>query len=590
MACWLVLYVPICWLWLRDVTSTKVRILPVQVGKLGQPYWTPLISIAYGVVCGVPSLLFADLWAPPARAFFSTVAVFGCVAASAISLKKPGGSLWFARATLVTTATGWVAGDGSKPAQVFILLAGGLLFSEILSRRSIYLRRKFQEAATERANALLAVHDKSRELQDLTSSRIRILATVSHEIRQPVHALGMMVERLRVDPHATEFRGQIDEVAAVVRSLAHSLALLLDISRLEAGTVKVRKSVTSIQTLMERVTREFAIDARRKGLKFECSSDLNVRIETDFALLYGAVANFVSNALRYTDKGHVKVFVTARGSDQIWLHVADTGRGIPSDKLEDIFKEYVRLDRENQSAQGFGLGLAIVKRTAQLLDLDVAVQSELGKGSEFRISVPCTSQSQSTPLSSTKMARPTTVTRSLVGLRVILVDNDESVLRGIDSMVRSWGCVPLSCQSVAELGSKLEHMAGIEFDCIVADFHLGTGAPNGLDAIELVRSKSPGFIAATLFTGDLNVRSADLRVADVHVAHKPVVPARISMVFEEMAAETKRRRSGAPHGIDKDGSGLDFDEESMSDHMPLASTYSFSNSLPVAMLPVPEEC
>lgn len=573
LVAWLLVYAPACWLWLKDASSPQDFHVRRRRRKTSDTHTSRVLALIYGSACGVPQLVFYTEAELIPHASMTLLGVCIAMASSAINLKKPVSGVWLARASLGLTLVGWALAANDEKLQFLLPVLFAWVFCEIVFRRSSFLKLKFAEAATRQYTAVHALRAKSQELQDTTSSRIRILGTVSHEIRQPVHALGMMVERLRIDPHSVEFRGQLDDIASVVRSLAHSLALLLDISRLEAGSVKVKKSISDVQTIMDRVTREFAVDAKRKGLSLECTIGTNFKIDTDFALFYGAVANFVSNAIRYTDKGFVKIFVKEDDSGIVWLHVRDSGRGIPKGMTSEIFKEYVRLDRENQSAQGFGLGLAIVQRTAQLLGLRVEVESTPGKGSEFRISVPRTSDSQSISLTSATIARPSTVSRSLVGLRVVLVDNDESVLRGIDSMVRSWGCVPLACQSVAELAAKLERMPGAQFDCIVADFHLGPGDPNGLDAIVLLRKSMSRFVSATLFTGDLSIRSSDLNIDDVHVAHKPVVPTRICVMFEEMAAETKRRRIENQQEPG-DSTDSEFNELTLSEAMPLASAYS----------------
>lgn len=573
---WLALYTLSALLWLKDATTQWPTYLR-RTGPLATlPLPSDLIAGLHGAACGAALLIHIGTDAVAPRMLLQTLHVSIVLAVVAASLKKPSSSAWFARLCLAVDLLGWVAGGHPDKALLFVQLATTWAFAEILARRNGFLKRRFSQMATRHGNAVSALRLKARELHESTTSRVRILGTVSHEVRQPVHALGMMVERLRIDPQSLEFRPQIDEIASVVRSLAHSLALLLDINRLDAGTVNVKKSTTGIQVLLERLTREFAVDARRKGLTLECHSDLNVRVETDFALFYGAVANFVSNAIRYTDRGYVKVFTSAKGPDEIWLHIRDSGRGISQDKVKDIFEEYVRLDRENQAAQGFGLGLAIVRRTAHLLGLQIEVDSQIGVGSEFRISVPCFTETQANAAASSVVARQSTVSRSLVGLRVVLVDNDASVLRGIDSIVRSWGCVPLACLSVDELAEKLQHMPGADFDCIVADFHLGAGQPNGLAAIELVREHMQKFVSATIFTGDLSIRSADLPVPDVHVAHKPVVPARICVMFEEMSAETKRRRP-AGDAEEADEAEAALDEETLTGAMPLASAYSLSD-------------
>lgn len=569
---WLLVYVGTAALWVRDTNSHG----PTLWGRLGEQGGarvpSALVAVAYGAACGCPSLLLNGPEDPWARTCATVLNVCVVLTVAASNLKKPMNSRWFGGTCLGIAALGWgMATDISRPPLLLLLLATWA-FAEILARRAAFLKQRFVQMAARHELAVGALRDKSRELKHSTSNRVRILGTVSHEIRQPVHALGMMVERLRIDPHSIEFRPQLDEVAAVVRSLAHSLALLLDISRLDAGTVKVKTSLTGVQVLLERLTREFGFDARRKGLTLECHSAQDVRLDTDFALFYGVVANFVSNAIRYTDRGYIKVFTSVKGPGEIWVHVRDSGRGIPQDRLKDIFDEYVRLDRENQAAQGFGLGLAIVRRTADLLGLSVTVDSQVGEGSEFKVSVPCSSQPLVPAGNAGSASRPSTVSRSLVGLRVVLVDNDAAVLRGIDSVVRSWGCVPLACQSVDELASKLELMPGIEFDCIVADYHLGPGMHNGLAAIELLRHHVQRFVSATIFTGDLNIRPADLPLPDVHVAHKPVVPARICVMLEEMAAETRRRR---PEGDAEPESP--FGDDALSGAMQLASAFSLTD-------------
>lgn len=563
---WLIAYASAAALWLRDATSESPTFLS-KSGILGRrPLPSRLVAAVYGAVCGAPVVLLHGNADDLARASVTTLILCVVLMVAAANLKKPASSLWFSRTCLSFAVGGWLPAHDPSRLHFLVHIAAAWAFAEILTRRAAFLKRRFSQMAARHGEAVDALRLKSQELENSTSNRVRILGTVSHEIRQPVHALGMMVERLRIDPNTIDFRPQLDEVAAVVRSLAHSLALLLDISRLDAGTVMVKTSITSIHVLLERLTREFGFDARRKGLTLECHSDEDVRIETDFALFYGVVANFVSNAIRYTDRGYIKVFITTKAPGEIWVHVRDSGRGIPQGRLQDIFDEYVRLDRENQAQQGFGLGLAIVRRTAELLGLAVSVESQIGVGSEFRVSVPCSTQTQAPAAASAPTSRQSTVSRSLVGLRVVLVDNDAAVLRGIDSIVRSWGCVPLACQSVDELGSKLALMPGIEFDCIVADYHLGPGQPNGLAAIELVRHHVQRFVSATIFTGDLNIRPADLPLPDVHVAHKPVVPSRISVMFEEMAAETRRRRPD-----DDPLSDAQIDDATLGGDMPLAS-------------------
>jgi signal transduction histidine kinase len=541
-ASWLLAYSTFGVLWFRLICVVDKLDAPRVAQTIGLKWQIVATAMAFGFVSGGLPLFFAvfglsQFWLPALmQSILTATAIAG------FNVSNPAASIWFARACLLLNAIACAMLHGTSQLMyaVYILLAW--MIAEVLVMRAALVWNRLQTLFGRYDNSRTELRLAAMRAADLQASKVRVLGTVSHELRQPVHALGMMVERLKVEAHSPGIRMQLDQVDTVVRSLAQSLSLLLDITRLDAGSVKVKMSTVGIQALMERLKREFGSDAHRKGLRLSLETNRSLKLYTDHVLLYGILANFLSNAIRYTDRGDVKVFTSPKGNDAIWIHVRDSGRGIPRAKLNEVFDEYVRLDHENQSAQGFGLGLAIARRTADLLGLTIEVDSTPEVGSEFRVSASLSTRLDSLTATMTVMPRPSSVGRSLVGFRVVLVENDEAVLRGIDCIARSWGCIPLLCQSVEELAGKLSQMEGVDFHCIVADYHLGAGRANGLDAIELMRKKMGKFVAATIFTGDLAVRFGVLRVKDVHVAHKPVVPARIRVMFEEMAAETKRRR------------------------------------------------
>lgn len=438
----------------------------------------------------------------------------------------------------------WVWGHKSLGDHLFEI--GIILLAWAVAARfahvQMVLRQKDDVNLSHQQQYQRAIDKRDAQLSEAHSSRIRVIATASHEIRQPVHALGMLVERLRVDPRAGLLRSQADEISSVVNTLAHGLELLLDISRLEAGTVLVKSTTFKLNDLIDRIYAENLPAASKKGLRLILDSREMLLVQTDAVLLHGILSNFVSNAIRYTDFGEVTLTCISRGKAEVWIHVVDTGRGIPDSMHENIFREYVRVDPANQSVQGFGLGLAIVRRTAALLGASLEMSSRLGRGSRFSVSVPLSSDPGARVDSiSVGVARAAAVTRSLSGLRGLLVDNDIVVLRSMEGMVRSWGCSPVTSVSVADLEVKLEHLSSDEFDFIVADYHLGTGSQTGLDAIRLVRSLSSRFVPATVLTADLNVRVSSLNEADVQVLHKPVLPVRLRAAIEEMFAQGQRR-------------------------------------------------
>lgn len=531
---WVVGYGLLGWVWLRDALVAPPADAP------GESVRSRGIAAAFGLVCGLPVLFSGPQ--PEAQASLVTLALYLSLAVCATAIKRPLSGLWFARLLLGAALVATLRKEGAFSVVPLIHLLFAWGFSEILSRRAAFLRSRFLALAARQQEAAAQLRARTQELEQSQASRVRLVGALSREVRQPLHVLGLMVERLSLEPGAASLQPQIGELVAAVRPLALALTQLVDFSQLDAGTVKVRKSEQSIHALMALLQREGAPEAARRGHTLACRSELDVRIETDIDLLGSALWHVLRHALLDTGHADVRVFTSHKDRHDIWLHIATRSVRWQHGEPDDVFGAFSHGQTSASDPHGLSLGTAIVRRTAELLGLTLEVGAKDGDGSEFRISLPCSRQWVARAHQATTMARPSTVSRSLVGLRTVLVDNDESVLRGIDSMARSWGCVPLSCSSVPELAEKLAQMPGQEFDCVVADFHLASEGPTGLDAIEVVRNSMTRFVAATIFTGDVNIRSADLRLDDVHVAHKPVVPARIRMMLEDMAAETQRYR------------------------------------------------
>ncbi len=439
---------------------------------------------------------------------------------------------------LLPLGASWIAWGGSSSQATFVLtvavvwplcfMVGSQLHESSLSGWMI---------AQEKHRLTEELAHKNRLLEAAHQSKNRILTTASHEVRQPVHALGLLVERLRVDPDAKLVRDQIDTIASVVRSLAHSLGLLLDISRLEAGSVQPSMRNFSIGPLLERLAAENQAAAAEKGLRLAFDA-CTWHVRSDPGLLHGILSNFVSNAIRYTERGSVSI--TARRDDKaMWIDVTDTGAGIPADMQQEIFREYVRLDLENQSVHGFGLGLAIVKRTADLLGLEVVVDSQVGHGSRFSVSVPLADAAADAADAGDTEEPAAAWQRSLAGTRGILIDNDPIVLTGMESMLSAWGCQVIVARSCQELESKLAHVQ-TRLDFIIADFHLGTNVPTGMDAIQLARRRLGRGLPAAVLTGDLNIRSiAPGDSAHIRVLHKPVLPSKLRGIIESMVHDRK---------------------------------------------------
>lgn len=390
------------------------------------------------------------------------------------------------------------------------------------------------------------LNERNRQLEELNRTKNEVLTSASHELRQPVHALGLLVERLRVDPDAAAFRPTVDALASIIDTLSEALGSLLNIARLDSGSITPHRHVFELKTLFDKLRDDFEPAFASKGLRFVVDVPTGVWLHTDDTLLHSIVSNFVSNALRYTERGSVAIAYRTDEHGQSWIDVTDTGRGVPESMKEKIFREYVRLEVEGQAIQGFGLGLAIVKRTCTLLGLALSVDSELGRGSRFSVGVPVVNAPDHPSPAPTRNALQPIGSASMVGLNALIVDNDSVVLSGMESMLRAWGCRVVMARSVADLRAKLAHVRVDDFDFMIADFHLGSNEPNGMDAIRLVRSLLTKHLPIAVLTGDVNVRSDNLANGEsVLVLHKPLLPSRLKKAIEAMAANVGGSRASA---------------------------------------------
>lgn len=215
----------------------------------------------------------------------------------------------------------------------------------------------------------------------------QFLAAASHDLRQPLQALGLFVATLSQYPLGAAERKVVDKIESALEALEHLLDTLLDISRLDAGAVRAHQAIFPPQELFERLALEFVPMAEAKDLALRIVSTSTL-IGSDPELLERILRNLLANAVRYTAKGGVVLGARRRGRE-IAIEVWDSGQGIPKDKLGEIFREFSQLQGGTRDRHhGLGLGLAIVERLAALLGHRIEVASVAGRGSVFRILVP----------------------------------------------------------------------------------------------------------------------------------------------------------------------------------------------------------
>ena len=345
------------------------------------------------------------------------------------------------------------------------------------------------------------------------------LAAASHDLRQPVHALGMFVGALQGHAMNDEMRSLVEHIGSSVNAMDGLFNSLLDISRLDAGIVDTHIESFPIQPLLARVCRDYAAESQAKGLRLvlhHCSAI----VRTDPVLIERILRNLVSNAVRYTDRG--RVVVGCRRQNGLSIEVWDTGRGIPLEKQKQVFQEFYQLSNtERDRTKGLGLGLAIVDRLATLLDCRLALRSELGKGSVFKIGIQLADKQLHWAAPASE-APESAMPRGLI----LVVDDEAAIQQAMQSLLSSWGHDVIVAGSCAGM---LERIAtcSVRPDLIVCDYRLRDGE-DGIAVVERLRSEYNEDIPAVLITGDTAPdRLKDAQESSLVLLHKPVANSKL---------------------------------------------------------------
>jgi CheY-like chemotaxis protein/anti-sigma regulatory factor (Ser/Thr protein kinase) len=360
------------------------------------------------------------------------------------------------------------------------------------------------------------------EADRASQQKTAFLAAASHDLRQPVHALGLLIEALAENvqldatdrPDLRRLVRRIQDSAGSVQRMLHSL---LDLSKLDAGALEVEVNEFALGPLLAELAEEFRETAARKGLRLSVVST-RCWVRSDPILLRRIVQNLIANAVRYTDDGGV-VVGCRRSAGALAIAVYDTGPGIAAPERERIFREYERIRTGGSGgAEGLGLGLAIVRRLGALLGHRISLESEPRRGSRFAVHVPRAEARVLLP----RAARAATPA-NLTGLRVLVVDDDRATRDGMQALLEPWGCRVLAADSVAAVRRSLAENGG-DVDAILADYHL-SDSETGLDAIRVARERVHRDIPALLMTGDAS--GPGPTVTELLVLTKPVPPAQL---------------------------------------------------------------
>ena len=382
-----------------------------------------------------------------------------------------------------------------------------------LARRSISLRFENMELLEKLRLEADAAHAARLDSELANKSKSKFLAAASHDLRQPIHALGLFLEVLANSRLEKAQQVVLTNARGVLKTSSQMLDILLDFSRIEAGVVEVHREVFCLQVLFNKLEIELAPQANAKGLLYR-TRETSTLVRSDPALVELVLRNLITNAIRYTDNGGVLVACRLRGNKAI-LEVWDTGIGIDPSEHRNIFREFLQLGNpERDHRKGLGLGLAITEGLARKLKHPLSVGSRPGQGSVFRLTLPVARSAElAAPL------EPAPISQPQLDMRVLVIEDDKAVLDATLQLLRVWGCRAEGVESIEE---ALANARAFPPDVLISDYRLREHR-TGVQAIAALRAECGEHLPAILVTGDTAPdRLRDAHGSATHLLHKPV--------------------------------------------------------------------
>lgn len=364
-----------------------------------------------------------------------------------------------------------------------------------------------------------------QEAEVANRAKTQFFTAASHDLRQPLHAMGLFAEALRQRTHEPEVAHLVNSINASVDALEGLFSELLDITRIDAGGVEVRPQAFEVDDILRKLRLHFEPTAFEKGLALNLRGGHRV-VHADPLLVERILRNLVSNAIRYTNDGGVLVAARSRG-DRVILQVWDSGLGIREEEQAKVFEEFYQVPNTPAVAahqrKGLGLGLAIVKRLADLMDAPITLRSQAGRGTVFTLELPVgVKPAPQAVLPPSK--GPLGLT--LAGRLVVIVEDEPAVRSGLEVLLQGWGAQIVSFESVAESSAwaAASDPAQLRPDLLIVDYRLEQGR-NGVDAIVALRERFGAAVPAIVVTGStMSSLDKEAQEKNFHLLLKPVVP------------------------------------------------------------------
>lgn len=411
----------------------------------------------------------------------------------------------------------------SRPERMAALLLAMMMVAMMTFAR-LYSQR-FAEAIRLR----LQLADRSAALQAAVLHKSRFIAAASHDLRQPVHAMGLFLASMQQSAARPDDARMLGLLDRSLRNLRSMLTNMLDVARLDAAAVKPRLRCFDVAAMLFKLRDEFEPLAERKRLQLRCRAPALV-VRSDAALLERMLRNLLANALNYTRQGGVSLVALPR-ADEVLLQVRDTGIGIASDQVDHVFQDYGRVrDVDDGDAGGLGLGLAIVRRLAALLGHRLQLRSKPGRGTVITLALR-----REQVADFVDRADPPSVDCAMPAALVMVIDDDPAVLASMAALMHRWGHRTLTCVSVAQALAELARCARPPA-VLVIDYWLGDGQ-TGPSAVAALQPRLGDAVPVILVTADTSPeRVRQSLQAGYWLLHKPVDPQQLRVCMAQALA------------------------------------------------------
>ncbi|WP_158971173.1 hybrid sensor histidine kinase/response regulator [Paraglaciecola sp. L3A3] len=491
-----------------------------------RPYQLSLIlgSAFAGITWGTISFLYFPVDDQNYQLFL-LMALMAMTGGSAFtfSIYMPGYFAYVPTIMLSITLQYFLIGDKYHNTLGFV----SLVYLLVLTLFNLKINKNFKESLALRfqnLNLIEQLKAQKEEAERANKAKSMFLAAASHDLRQPLYALGLFTSVLDETIKYPKVKRVVEQINASVDALTNLFDKLLDISQLDAGVVTVKKRNFVLSDIFDKLSKEYSREAQEKDIKLSWPT-FYPAVYSEPDLLERILRNYLSNALKYTSNGRVEVSCEAQ-EGLVYIQVKDSGIGMNQETLEKIYEEFYQVNNPERDRQkGLGLGLSIVKRTADLLEHQILVTSTVGKGSTFSIAVTQAEMmlNKHDDVIKLKNTKPQIQATNKL---VLIIDDEESIREGLSSILTLWKYQVITALDLDDAMKQLEAQ-GQKPDVIISDYRLKENK-TGVDAIKALHQHFKAEIPALLITGDMmQDRLIDIKKSNFQVLFKPVPPMKL---------------------------------------------------------------